>query len=126
MARKGFTVVEALVAATLLGVGIAGCVAGLASLTRAFSRMDDRALVQRMAHAKFDELVATGEWQTATDGGFETPEAANLVWEAEVQPTAIDGLASFRLVVRHSSRENAPQATVAGVVRLPAGTEAAP
>jgi hypothetical protein len=119
-------VVEALVAATLLGVGMAACVAGLGSLTRAHSRMEDRRLAYRFAHAKFDELVATGEWQTATDGGFETPEAADLRWQASVEPTTVDGLASFRLTVRHATRENSPEASVVGAVRLPEGTEAAP
>lgn len=125
MARRAFTVVEALVAATLLGVGMAACVAGLGSLTRAHSRMVDRQFAHRMAHAKYDELVATGEWQTATDGTFETPGADGLRWEASVEPTTVDGLASFRLTVRHETRESSPSATVVGVVQLPTGTEAA-
>lgn len=118
-ARRGFTVVEALVAATLLGVGIAATVSGLAAVTRAYSRMEDRGRVTELAQSKYDELVATGEWQTASSGSFDDPANSNFGWTAEIQPTTYDRLVSFEVVVRPNTGDDRLEGRALGLVRLP-------
>ncbi|MGE0001547.1 MAG: prepilin-type N-terminal cleavage/methylation domain-containing protein [Fimbriimonadaceae bacterium] len=120
-AHRGFTVVEALVAATLLGVGIAATVSGLAAVTRAYSRMEDRAVVTELAQSKFDELVSTGEWQVATGGTFEDQASSRFSWTATLEPTAVDGVLSFEVVVRPSDGDDRLVGRTLGLVR-PADT----
>lgn len=116
---------EALVAATLLGIGIAALVSGLAAATRAHWRMAERAQVERLAAQQFGLLVATGDWQTATSGGFEEESANQFDWEATVQPTAVEDLFSLEVVV--SKREGSGlEARALGLVFSGAAAEAAP
>ncbi|MCC6403136.1 MAG: prepilin-type N-terminal cleavage/methylation domain-containing protein [Fimbriimonadaceae bacterium] len=118
-AHRGFTVIEALVAATLLGVGIAATVSGLASVTRAYSRMEDRAVVTELAQAKYDELIATGEWQIATSGTFEEPSYSRFGWTASLEPTALDGVLSFEVIVRPNEGDSRLEGRAAGLARPP-------
>lgn len=85
--QRGFTLLEVLVAAAIMGIAVAGVLSGLASASRNASRLTqyDRAVV--LARQKMNELLVdraaprniplTGNWD---------PPIANAGWNARVTP----------------------------------------
>ena len=86
MKERGFTLVEVLVAAAIIGTAVAGVLSGLASASRNASRVTqyDRAVL--LAREKMNELLVnraaprnvplTGNWE---------PPIPNAGWRARVQ-----------------------------------------
>lgn len=124
--KRGFTVVEALVATVLTGVGIAAAVNGLRSLTLAQAAALERERMNRYAVAKLDELVATGQI-TNVGGTFEEFGDDRYLWESSAATTGVENLTQLSVTVRLSddSARSAeisvttlafeePEATVAG------------
>ncbi|MCH7903502.1 MAG: prepilin-type N-terminal cleavage/methylation domain-containing protein [Armatimonadetes bacterium] len=98
--KRGLTLVEVLVAIVLVGVGLASLVAGLGSLTRSYSSAQEREIMHRLAHEKYEDLLATGDWITVSDGDFEDVRYAKYEWEVETSTTEVEDLESLRVIVR--------------------------
>lgn len=124
--RRGFTIVEALVATVLTGIGVAAAVNGLASLTKAQALALERERMNRLAVMKLDELIATGQI-TNVGGTFEEMGENRYLWEASVGTTGVENLSQLTVSVRlaEGSTRSAelsatalayeePQATVGG------------
>ncbi len=108
--RKGFTLVEALAALVLLGVGIAAVVTAQGSLGRTESRMQEMQVMARLAESKLSELMAT-EAANVSDSGDFTEEGDNThEWETIVDPSGVENVNAIRLIVRKvGGRTNDPE-----------------
>lgn len=126
--RKGFSLIEALVAVTLVAVGVASAVQGIGSLNRANSILSRKQKLVNLAIQKLDEMQATGE--TSEQGGtFEDEGVTGVTWELRVETTGVTNLNELIVTVTQGTGTNAPTATVSGLAATDTGastgTEAA-
>ena len=56
--------------------------------------------MHRLAQGKYEELLATGDWITVSDGDFEDVRYAKYEWEVETATTEVENLESLRVIVR--------------------------
>lgn len=98
--NRGFTLVEALVAIMLVGIGVVGAMRGFAVLGRTEASVRETERMQRLALQKYDELVGLGETTTAQSGDFQDREETRYTWSLEVNPTGIENLDAVSLVVQ--------------------------
>ncbi|HRI44742.1 MAG TPA: type II secretion system protein [Fimbriimonadaceae bacterium] len=112
-ARRGFTLIEALAAAVLLGVGVAAAMGALASITRAEAAARDTDTLRRLAAAKLDEVVGLRDLQGAsTEGGFDGAELRDARWRLEIVPAGAENLDRIRVTVERGGREAAAETLV--------------
>jgi prepilin-type N-terminal cleavage/methylation domain-containing protein len=98
--RRGFSLIEVLVAVVLLGIGVVGSLQALASINRTEVNVRESQRTQQLAHQKLDELIATDEIQNAPlDGTFEDDGSPNLEWTLETEPSEVEALLIVRLGV---------------------------
>lgn len=122
---KAFTLVELLVGVVLTGIGVVSMVGALSGMTRAQIALEDRELVYQLAQDKYDEIVATGLYETETGGEFEGKYAGVYSWSLEVVESGTQYVQSLRLTVtpvQGSGRE----AVIEGLVMNPPETTTAP
>lgn len=120
---KGFTLVEALVAATLLGTGIVAVLSGLSHISATDARNREVERMQRLAVQKYNELVATGATESAALGGdFTDQNETRYRWEGEVSPSSVENLESLSITVKPASGSTTLDATVEGLVYVPPAT----
>src|SRR4051794_38471747 len=79
---KGFTIIEALVALTLAGIGVAGAIEGIRSLTKSQTRMLEGEHMHRLAFEKYQEIIATQDLTTPS-GDFGDRNESGFTWEME-------------------------------------------
>ena len=118
MLRRGFTILEVLVAATLLGVGVAAVLGGIKSVNAAEGRARELEVMQRLAVDKLEELKATTDTFAAGDNGdFVDRNLDDYVWEMQVEPTGIEYLDGVTVTVRkRSEAEGDPVGQVSTLV----------
>lgn len=124
---RGFTLIEVLVAATLLAVGIAGVLSGLSGVARTQARAQESEHIQLLALRKLDELMATEQVQTNSLSGDFTDwgEPATYQWTATVSTTGVQSLNTLTLTVSKQGADNtAPSTTLDTVYYQPATTTA--
>ena len=90
MSRRGFTLLEVLVATVILAIAVAGLMSALSGSTRNAARLTDYDRAAMMARRKMDELLEDkklpkfvfleGQWDPAYAGG--KPSG----WRARIQP----------------------------------------
>lgn len=100
-AKRGFTLVEAVVALALLTGGIIFMSRAVGSLARAEAKMTDAEKVNRLAKQKLDEIVAVGDF-TTTSGEFDAPDD-KFRWELVSADTGVTGLTGYELKVTDST-----------------------
>ncbi|MEQ1935627.1 MAG: prepilin-type N-terminal cleavage/methylation domain-containing protein [Fimbriimonadaceae bacterium] len=101
--KRGFTFVEALVSVALAGIGIAAAVGAMGAMTKAEANALEKERMQRMAIDKYEELVATNEYNSVTSGDFADRGETDYQWEAEIETTGVEGLDQLKLTVRRST-----------------------
>lgn len=89
-AQAGFTLLEVLVAALLMGIAVAGVLSGISATTRNAARLTQYDRVSLLARQRLDELLVdqkaprkipmTGRWSAAEAGGVPTE------WRAVITP----------------------------------------
>jgi type II secretion system protein I len=98
--RRGFTLVEALVAVAILTIGIVGAMGALGAMTRTEADARERETMQVLAAEKLEELLATGDAQNAmASGDFSDRQEDRYTWEADVQPTGVENLSALTVTV---------------------------
>lgn len=96
--RRGFTLVEAVVAIALLAIGVTASIGALAQLTRAEATANDRVALSRLAQERMDEFLATSDTDaTNLEGDFADRGRAGWAWTAEVAPTGVENLETVTL-----------------------------
>src|SRR6185503_9423374 len=72
---------------------------GLHIASRAGSLSERKALGARLAESKLNELVVTGQWQSAAQRGTMREGLQEYSWQLQSEPWAEDG--AMRLVTMH-------------------------
>lgn len=112
---KGFTVMEALAAAVLVGVGVTAGMSAIGSMSQTEIRMRESEKLSRLAHMKLDEIMALGNaTNTDTDGDFEEYGEPNYEFTVEVQPSGIDSLDTILVIAKKSNSDTTAQEVRAG------------
>jgi general secretion pathway protein I len=91
--QKGFTLLEVLVAALIMGIAVAGLLQGLSTSTRNAARLSQYDRATLLARQKMDELLVSSEIRRGQplEGVFEPAltGGSSVGWRAVVQPFEI-------------------------------------
>lgn len=88
--QRGFTLLEVLVAAVIMGIAVAGLMGGLATSTRNAARLSQYDRATLLAQQKMDELLVSTELRRGLpmQGFFEPSLSAGqqIGWSAVIEP----------------------------------------
>lgn len=124
--RRAFTLIEALGAVFILGLGIAAVTAALSSLTRGEDRAREQDFVQVLATRKYEELLATSTDLANSDNGtFEDEGINGYRWSMVSQDPGIDNLLTITVTVEaDNAGDRDPVGQASGLVFVPPITTA--
>ncbi len=97
--EAGFTLAEVLAALLFMAIVIPVAVQGLHIASRAGSVAERKAVAARLADSKLNELIVSGQWQSAAQKGTIQEGWQSYSWTLESEPWAEDG--AMRLVTVH-------------------------
>lgn len=118
-ARRGITIVEALAAILLLGIGIAASIAAIGNIIKAETDVREREYVQRLAADMYEELFATGDYsQSPLSGDFQDRGVSGYTWESALEPSGIENLDTFSVTVTKTG-STIYNSTLSGLVFVP-------
>jgi type II secretion system protein I len=100
-ARAGFTLAEVLAALLFMAIVIPVAMEGLRVASRAGVVSERKALAARLAESKLNELIVTGQWQSAATKGTIYEGLQSYTWQLQSAPWSEDG--AMRLVTVHVS-----------------------
>lgn len=87
---RGFTLLEVLVATTIMGIAVAGLIEGLSQSTRNASRLTDYDRAAMLARTKMNDLLldASLPFEGHQDGQFDSDQSGGVTagWSAVLQP----------------------------------------
>jgi prepilin-type N-terminal cleavage/methylation domain-containing protein len=90
--KRGFTLVEALVAVILCGVGVVAAMQALASLQTTNINAVHAERLLRLATNKIEEIGVTSPiTETPTDGDFTDDGAPDVTYNIDIQVGSVDG-----------------------------------
>ena len=90
--RRAFTLVEAMVAVILCGVGVVAAMQALASLQKTNINAVHSERLLRLAANKIEEIGVTSPvTETPTDGDFADDGAPNATYKVDFQAGTVDG-----------------------------------
>ncbi len=117
---SGFTLIEAVAAIGLVGVGVASVMGGLSAMANTDRKLMIREEMQRLAVQKYDEIIATGIIETAQlSGDFAEQNIDDYEWTAEVQPSGEENLEVVTVTVNKVGDPDGPVATIDGLYFTP-------
>ena len=90
--RAGFTLAEVLAALLFMAIVIPVAVQGLQIASRAGSVSERKALGARLAERKLNELLVTGQWQSAAQKGTMEEGFQSYAWQLKSEPWSEDGV----------------------------------
>ena len=121
--RSAFTIIEVLIAAFMLSVGIVALMGALSGLTNAEIKIAEKDLISRVANEKLQELVATEAWRSEAGGSFDDESLRDYTWSLEEVNVGIDTLTGLNLTVSSTSKGDLVVSTI--VFTPPAATDGA-
>jgi type II secretory pathway pseudopilin PulG len=95
----GFTLAEVLAALLFMAIVIPVALQGLRIASRAGSVSERKAIGARLAENKLNELIVTGQWQSASQRGTIQEGLQSYAWRLQAEPWREDG--AMRLVTIH-------------------------
>jgi general secretion pathway protein I len=85
MKRRGFTLIEVLVAMLLIAIVIPAVMRGISTATAMATTTRMRTEAAGLAQAKLGEIIATGDWQSGALSGNFGSDWPDYRWEASTQ-----------------------------------------
>ena len=76
-------------------------------------------MLHRLAHEKYSELVATGDWTLVFEGEFEDVRYEDYEWESETETTDVLDLEYLRVTVTKTDTAIRSDAFAEGLVYRP-------
>ncbi len=117
--KRGFTLVEVVVALALVGVGLTAVSASLAAITRAYGALQTSDRVHRAAVSAYEEIVSRDEpTGDALDGTMLVDGRTEVVWTAQVDTTALADVERVT-VTAHPAGRDEPSVVISGVFVTP-------
>ncbi len=91
MKRAGFTLLEVLVATVIMGIAVAGLIAGLSQSVKNASRLTDYDRAVMLAHTKMNDLLLDVNlpFDGTVEGRFDAEQTGNGIpsgWRASLRP----------------------------------------
>jgi len=120
--QRGFTLIEALVAAALLATGVVAVLSAFGALSRTEASAREVETMQRLAYQKYDELLATSTDITSPqDGDFSDRNIDGFTWKMEEEPSGVDNLDAVTVTVQKSNdnSSNPLSASAYGLIYVP-------
>jgi type II secretory pathway pseudopilin PulG len=120
--RIGFTIVEAVVAVALLGIGISAAIGALGRVISAETVIRERSQMSALAVEKISELRATGDYVNAPlEADFDDSDKDRFHWSADLQPTGVENLDRLSVTVSRVRGGKDSQTVSTLVYHQPAG-----
>lgn len=113
--RRGFTMLEVLVAAIILTVGLLSTLEVIAACAGTSRQIDQRAGAMMAARSKLEEILKEPVIQVGTDQGKGVDTSTDYDWEANIEQSSNTGL--LLVVVRAEHRETHVEATLSALRR---------
>ncbi|MFY9233859.1 MAG: prepilin-type N-terminal cleavage/methylation domain-containing protein [Fimbriimonadaceae bacterium] len=118
--KRGFSLVEALVAVAITGVGVTAALGGLKALAQGDTRARQVELMQRLAFEKYEEVVATAEFKSAPlTGDFNDRNVPGYTFRVEAEPSATENLQIVRVTVAQADDAGKLEGRATGLVFVP-------
>lgn len=123
--RRGFTLVEALVAIVLVAVVLPVALAGISAALRGAGQVRDREVALRVAQSRLARLVADGSWsgspsEGACDAAEDGEDAAGLRWRVAVSSWRDPTVSTLRVTVGRGADD--PRAVAIETLVIPTGS----
>lgn len=99
--RRGVTMLEVLVAAILLTIGLLGVIEVIGGSAFATREVDDRALALIAARSKLEEILKEPVLQAGTEQGMGVDTSTDYDWEAMIEPSANPSLMVITVLARN-------------------------
>jgi type II secretory pathway pseudopilin PulG len=117
---KAFTLIEALAAAALLGVGITAALSALGAISKTEAAVQERGRLQRMAQDKYDELISTNQQTVASQSGdFTDRNLQGYTWNLDVESSEVSNLDTVTVTVQKGNAgANDPVGRVEGLLYI--------
>lgn len=115
--NRGFSLVEAVIATALAVVGITAVMGAYGAINAARAQAKESELKLRLALEKYDEVVATGEFEQAPLSGDFSP--LEYTFSVEAEPGVATNLREVIVVVKSSTRRDDDGIEVRGIVYVP-------
>jgi prepilin-type N-terminal cleavage/methylation domain-containing protein len=110
---RGFTLIEALASAALLGVGITATLSALGAIAKSEAAVRERSMLQSMATDKYDELISTNQQALSSQSGdFTDRNVQGYTWNLDVENSQVSNLSTVTLTVQ---KQNAQPSDPTGV-----------
>ena len=114
--KRGFTIIEAVVAIALTAVTIVGALGGIRAMTRGETIRLETEYQRRLTLEKYQEILATQDFTTAS-GDFSDRNDTKYTWEMSTNPTSITNLVTLTVKVHPTdSSETKDVYSVSGLV----------
>jgi Tfp pilus assembly protein PilV len=122
--RNGFTLIEALGAAVILGIGIVTAISAFSAMARSEAKSREMETMHRLAVTKYDELIVTTTppFSNSDSGDFTDRNDTTHVWNLTVTPTGTTNLDALTVQVSRNDSNNGPYAEVDGLFNEPPTT----
>ena len=99
--RRGVTLLEVLVAAILLTIGLLSVVEIIGGSAGASRQVDDRTLALMAARSKMEEILKEPVLQTGTDQGMGVDTSTDYDWVAQIEPSSNPSLLVVTVLTRN-------------------------
>jgi type II secretion system protein I len=99
--RRGFTLLEVLVAAAVLAVGLIGTMELVSQCARSSQGIEDRARALMFARSKLEEILKEPVIQIGTDRGQGVDETTDFDWEMSIDQGPVQDLYVITAQARH-------------------------
>lgn len=124
MAKRGYTLVEAMVATVIAAVGVAAAAATIGKMQHAQALTIEHERMVRLAVLKFDELAAVADFNDL-EGDY-SDQGLDYQWSAALDTTGVDGVERLSVTVTLEKGDLTLTESSYGLIYRPTTSEATP